>query len=273
MLNHFKTLLLNETFVDYSDHIDPNYHHIELPSQLAAVQNILIPQGANRAIKFEAAQCYLNAIEAANIGNVITEFDPRITYNLRTDTTKFSFNHISNPIYTTDNPDDINDTKLFISYISGSSYNQTELILRIKQQTTTNVVDIQEIDSSGNVIKDILLNQTLVWSSPITKNGVITPITMNDYGLIINLYSPRNFSTTSGQTWVVTIKRVSTFDFAGVYTSLTYNQPQILDMYNYKSKYNVSKYDAMWVNHFSSVYKIAGLCASLVYRIQTYMEK
>ncbi len=103
MLNHFRTLLLNEAYTQDGEDIPFGYSPKKLPNDLQQIYNVLFPSNASKHYKTFLVQSYLNLIAGTNYQNAVLAFDNRITYDLINadffQVTRFSNVIASNPDY------------------------------------------------------------------------------------------------------------------------------------------------------------------------------
>ncbi len=67
MLNHFRTLLLNESFFEAKEHIPVGFSAKVYPSDIAEVFHKLFPPACSKLYKNFLVQVYLNIINSAGI--------------------------------------------------------------------------------------------------------------------------------------------------------------------------------------------------------------
>ena len=83
MINHFRTLLLNLSNIGVAtDYIPTEFTAQVLSGRFLSIYQILFPPGSSRQRVMELGQAYLELLRAANIEEVVTAQDTRITYEL-----------------------------------------------------------------------------------------------------------------------------------------------------------------------------------------------
>ena len=95
MYNHFRTLLLNETYVDSAecDYVPNLFVQVLLPPVIQHVYAILLPPDLSLAKKRFYVWNYINLIKAAGLYDELKKFDFRIVENL-TEASSY-FNQVS----------------------------------------------------------------------------------------------------------------------------------------------------------------------------------
>lgn len=89
MYNHFRTLLLNESYVDYTqeengecDYVPASFLKVRLSTPLAHVYDLLFPTTLTLEQKRFYAWNYINLIKAAGLYPELKKFDFRVIENL-----------------------------------------------------------------------------------------------------------------------------------------------------------------------------------------------
>jgi hypothetical protein len=272
MFNHFRTLLLNESFAGVgSEHIPSGFVSISLFSSLKNFYKLLFPENSSRFYRSFLTHNYLNLIESAGLSNDLKSFDPRISYDLNAEKDFFKFHRISNISYGS-----AVDNKNFSLTIKGKYNAQIDVDDHYEHilisQTGVNTVTVQSLvnnkfylNSSGGT------NHTLNFTDNAGHTGPTDFVNIGNTGISFSLYAPTNFATTT-KTWEFIIEAPFNFSFDNLNSLLKISDNAINQMLAVTPNFDTSKYENLWKTHFNPVYRVSGLIIAFVSRIDAQFE-
>ena len=267
MIDHFRTLLLNESAADLpagytarSVHIDPGYGKLTLPDGLAQLYGMLFPS-INVEMKLRMAQAYMELINAAGLEAAVTKLDPRTTYSAPDDTSLFQLKTSSNGVPA--------------AVYSGASLRVFNLDYRVDSSSTlVHDLSVVQTGSSANItiFEDSttwLPSTALVFTN---SQSQIVPVyypaqpKVKAFDLVLKY--PGTFTATSNKSWELTIAAPSTVLLRDRWATIRSNAQVISGwLAKYPSSPDAGSYDKLFAHHFNSNYQLAGLVVALVYKL------
>lgn len=254
MYNHFKTLLLNETFdvaEQADEQIPASFKTLPLSGSMYAVYNLLFPV-ASRFYKNFLTYNYLTLIDAAGMTGDLRRFDLRITYDLQDYTDYFRYSRISNIVYSD------NRFKLTVR-----GKNKADTINGISQNT----YQIDQVGSSNSVTIE---NQNTGDTETIELSfdgGSSVPIKILNTSLNFSIASPYTFTDSSTKQWKFMVESPYEFNFNKLFEKLLLNTANINSMLTNKPSFNTTQYEAIWRGHPGFVNRFAALLIAFVARM------
>lgn len=271
MINHFRSVALNVSaaglslpYTPYNIHIDPTYAAIVLPTDLAQLYSLFYPTGALEA-KLQLTQAYLSLLEGCGLVDAMLVWDNRVTYEIVSPDDPKNLRRISVGVPTTVAAQSPSIALRVFNYKYSPGWLKTPLTrtFSIEQQSNTNTVHVLE-DAT------LILNTTLSFSGGYSNLvSIPDPENVQTKMFDFQIKHPTSpaFTSTSGKKWNVT--------FSIAYADLIERQVKELTRQGHLingviSNYKVpaaQSYDRMGIEHFSSVYQLAGVFVGLIYRM------
>lgn len=264
MLNHFRTLLLNLSYFEPSEHIPEGFNAKVLPQELQKLYDKLFPPRSTRFYRFFLAKCYLKAMDTVGYTSVVTSFDSRISYDVES-VEYFKVHRRSNPVVSVGNDFSIN-VLTELGTATYSTYNHDTFL--IEQIDDTNQIRIL------SKVKNVYLNGKEEYTNGSDSNCYITvafsgdaktsdPIYIGQTGVIITFTneSSGNFTTVDEKTWEFIIEAPYKFDLIH-----TINELIAIDPFTTLKNFNVdiTQYNEDWEKSFNPVHKLAAFLAAYV---------
>jgi hypothetical protein len=266
MLNHFRTHLLNLGYVKDNEHIPEDYVPITLPRNLDVLYSALFPTNTTRYYKLFLAHNYLNVINAAGMTSQLTDYDPRISYDLH-DLTYFKISRLSNPDVS--NPDfplfllgKMESAKVNNYFYDSYLIRQVEATLNITIYSRINGVYIDEAGNTYSTPDDAEITVDFDGgSSPVSQE-----IFLGKTGISFQLGNGALFTGTSDKTWEFIAEAPYVFEFSSIF-----NKISALNPFASLKRFDVdiSDLENIWNFHFNPVYKFAAFLLAYVRVINT----
>ena len=261
MYNHFRTLLLNLPYAgNAEEHIPTTFNGIILPEPLSSIYKLLFPDGTSRYYKRFLVQNYLQLIESAGISNVLTNIDPRITYDLTT-SNYFKFYRNSNPVVK-DIMHPIFISGKYSNNSSSDSHYDNFLISQVGNSTNVTVystVNKVYLTPTGKTNDPIAAELTLT----IGDGNTTKCIPIGGTGVSFSLGGANTFTNSSDKTWEFIVESPYIFDFNATLQALLTN-PTTKELFEFKPEVDVTKYKNLFDTHFNNVYRLAGYLVAYV---------
>jgi len=251
MINHFRTLLLNLPRAgEDEEFISAKFAPVVLTIPLTPIFQILFPPAASRQHKVMLVQTYLNLIQSTDFRAQVLNYDPRITYDLA-DSQYFQINNISVPA---------NSDSNFPILITGNpAYNMTNPIAK-------DTLQVRQIGSSFAIVVTSQVTNTILYEGILTfTNGTSNTVTIPTYNIQFAI-AGQNFTATTNKTWTFDVEMAYQPDILATYVSLS-SGGVAGAMFNYNRSQCNSMYEALWVQHFNTIYKLTGLLLGYVERV------
>ena len=276
MINHFRTLLLNEAAASvfltmlgsFSRLVDPTFGKVSLPPGLQSLYDVLFPS-ADILCKQGLVHAYLSLIKSVGLEDAILALDPRVTYNISEEDQLFSAGFCSHGIPLLENTllSGIGARTFNYGFIPAATDFTPNLDLFIWQYASEN--SVQVINNNEDVIMPITglsftdnFSQTLsVYNPANLKNKM--------FDFIIDMRNnTANFDASDWKLWQVKLnypaksllhgRSVAARAAKGVIDTVLAKYPGPPDS---------SNFDRLWQQHPNWNYQLAGLVISLVYRM------
>ncbi len=262
MVNHFRTLLLNEPYLgDNTEHIPANFTPVRLSAPLDRFYSLLFPSNASRFYKSFLIHNYLSLIDAAGLNEFVTKVDPRITYDISSNREFFKFTRNTNPVIS-DNNYELIVSGEFKPSVKGADFYEAILISQVSNTSTVNV--FSKVNKSY-----FLQNQAISFPTPISEvalTGASSTINIGSTGLSFQVIAYQSFTATGNKTWEFIAEAPYKFDFGALYENLQSRYDIVDDMLAIPCDKDSSP-ENIWKQHYNPVYKIAGLLIAFVNRI------
>lgn len=265
MLNHFRTLLLNESYVAGNDpHIAENYVKKTLPEELLKIYNILFPVPAVNFRQF-LAHCYIGAIVASGNKKFLSLFDNRLSYSVDSQT------FFSVPRWS--NPNQSNGHKLEILSGLRAEINSPYVsdIFTIKQINNSEVITIHSKEKNKNIQVD-----GSEYELPTDPAGFITleldpnypanthykPVSIGHTGVVIRIIVSAPLTNTSNNSWQFLVTTPYVFDPHQIVGSLeSISAFKLLETF---TSVEIALYKNVWLNSRNVIEKLAALLMAYV---------
>ena len=270
MLNHFRTLLLNEPYTAAGEGIPFGYAPKKLPNDLQQIYNILFPPDCSKHYKTFLVQNYLNILSGTGNLSTVLSFDKRITYDL-TNSDFFQVSRFSNvvtnaPTYTFEITNGFNTNK-FNDYFYDSfevtqvSDNIISIFSNIKLKYLNGA---SEFDTS---VPDAWI--TLVRDTSMQARNYYKEVSIGLTGAKFRIIEPTQDAMLSDSDllWKFIIEAPYIFDVVQVYKNIEQANPfAVLNKYD---KVLITPYEQDWINNHNSIYRLAAVIIALVTIINT----
>jgi hypothetical protein len=265
-----------ETRRDYSALTNKDYSPMVLPEALENFHNILYPEKSSKYYKQFLLYSYLRLINATSLKDQVKVYDKRITYDLE----EFS-EYFRSPRLSPTNTNDLNFKLLVSGDMTTSDFTQAFsnhiIVSQIGQTGTISIYSITqgEYYTPGEPPSSRLAGMEIELSQYIDplKPTITRPIALSDTGLSIILTGPFDrFSSTSGKAWAFSAEAPFIFDYNSKLALINNSDQKIDAMLNYAKNISNPVFENIWRGHYNSVYKLAGLLAAYVERMNFVWE-
>lgn len=271
MLNHFRTLLLNEPYTNALSFIAPGFSSKRLPQDLGAIYSILFPPNVTRNYKHFLVHNYLNLINAAGKTPRVLAFDKRITYNLND--TSFFKTERSSAIEASEEDFVLEVTKGFDT-VAFNDYSYDKFV--VTQVSNTAVITIfsetkqKYLNGSSEfatLAPDCYI--TLVRDNSNSIGTYYKEVPIGTSGAYFRIIEPLSgdLTTVSDATWTFSIEGPYANDLVATFNRLEQEHPfRILNSYNAESIADLYK---IWELEPNIVFRFAALLIAYVTIINT----
>lgn len=263
MLNHFRTLLLNQSHKEGSlEYIPIGFNTITFPRELQRIHDILFPAATSRYFKQFLAHNYLNIVKAAGLTEELIKYDERVAYGVTDDYfnvyrhTNPKTSHTAHPLFVFGKYRTINLNEYFYESFTISQVTNT---LKVVVYSNTRRLYINGFNTypTAEAAAEILLDFT-------DANGVSKTVEIGDTGISFAISGAADtFVSSAGKTWEFIVEAPFEFHFDKIYNQLR-TSTITAALFKFKPEIDVTKYENMWLSHPSSVYKVAALLCAFV---------
>lgn len=251
MLNHFRTRLLNLSYTgDVTEHIPRGFMAIPVPVALQELQELLFPANTSRSFKLFLVHNYLRMIDATTYRDLIYQFDSRIDYESDYNEEYFKLNRnsavtISNTAF-----------PLFIygKYSNDPQSGNMSDTVEIRQQGSTAVVDVLSLDRNTYYAQNI----SLTFSGSVSQ---VIPLANTELSVQLGGTSG-TFTASSNKRWSFLTE--APLVFAPKFPTQAIGNK----MFNYRRNECTATYENLWTQHYNPAFKVAGLLAGYVERME-----
>lgn len=270
MYNHFRTLLLNESYTTTTttegpagaitqEFIPNSFAAIKLRPELSSIYTILFPATSQRFYKLFLTWNYLQIIRAAGLLEDLKQFDSRIVLDLDSDPSYFKFHRISS----------------VTANASAAAFPLRVFGTYVPDVTTKNTYDVIEVTQTGAATVSIKSNVNGTFFKAIdgSTNHIVTitdkisnHIKIGSTGLSFYISAATAFNGSNDKQWSFVIEAPLVFDLNTIFTNLD-NNPAIIEMLKLNPSFDTNKYEMYWWQHFNKLYRLAGLLIAFVARI------
>ena len=272
MINHFRSLLLNETAstlvapnTAHSLHIDPSFNKLTLPADVALVYGLLFPN-SNVESKLYLVDAYLALLKATGLDQAALELDSRITYTLEDSSSLFNTKRFSVGIPSA--------SYAAAKWLRVANFNlnllpldyDVNITLTIAQLTNTTNVQVTRGATIWRASTALVFTDDV--SAPIS---VYNPADVNNKAFDFSLKytgGATTFVNSSAKSWTVRLSLPFNLIWSDRAINLQKNINTVTQVINsYPGFPSSTSYDNMWNQHFNSNYRLAGLVVALMYRM------
>lgn len=272
MLNHFRTLLINETPADVGEAVEfgvyDEYTSIELPTKIQAVYDILLPPGLSTSAKVYLVNNYCQCINAAKLDEVFELVDGRVTYDLG-GMPDFNIARNTKALITGIASEDIPAVSAFdiVGVHEPGTLNFDPKIIAIEQ--TNDKVSGYVVNSLGTHLSTIAENLDLDMTYIDATKSMSELLPLPGTGLSFRItWSTLPDIIAENKKWTFTTYGVFGPQYVyNVYNSLLEHPNLIADLFKLKSSVSVKSFDRLWMSQLPATYRLAGLLTGLVYRM------
>ncbi len=266
MLNHFRTVLLNEPYQgDPTEHIPKEFSGFVLSPLFKEIYNILFPTAASRYYKLFLAHNYLGAVLGAGLVNDLKLQDTRISYtNEYSDF--FKINRHSNPAIS----NSVHPLFVYGRYLgieTNSNFYDDYLISQVDNTLKILIYSTQrELYLNGNQTFTYPENDAQILLD-FSETDTSKPILIGSTGVSFSISNGALFTSTSNKTWEFLIEAPFSMDFEKLFDRLVASKAD--QLFNYRPDIDVTKYKNLWQKHYNPVYRIAGLLLAYVIKLSS----
>lgn len=267
MLNHFRTLLLNLTYLDASEHIPEAFTAKALPSELKRVYDKLFPPGSSRFYKLFLGQNYLNIVKTTGFQDYVTALDNRISYDLSNDS-YFKVTRVSNPIVS--NAQFPIKVLSSINSVAYSDYHfDSFLISQVTNSLNVRVYSrMQERYLNGKEEYVTSADSgTLIPVQFTAGNKTSDTILIGQTGASFNITNLSNgaFTATSNKTWEFVVESPYSFNVLSIIS-----QVDRVDIFKQLNKFvDVKALEGQWEQEQNPLYRFALILIAYVSAVNT----
>lgn len=270
MLNHFRTLLLNEPYVQDGEDIPFGYTPKKLPNDLQQIYNILFPPNCSKHYKTFLVQNYLNILSGTGNLPAVLSFDKRITYDLLNpdffQVSRFSNVVTNDSTYTLEITNGFNTNKFNDYFYDSFEVNQVS-------DTTISIfsnIKLKYLKGSSEFnssVPDAWI--TLVRDTSMQDQNYYKEVSIGLTGAKFRIIEPTPdamLSDTDLQ-WKFIIEAPYIFDTVDIYKNIEQINP-----FATLNKYDtvlIEPYSQAWDSNQNTIYKLAAAIIALVTIINT----
>jgi hypothetical protein len=280
MVNHFATLLLNESgekidIKNKSYFTDRNYNKLLLPTPIARVYDLILPRDSTFYYKQFLCYVYLRILQATNSTAFALSLDPRISYDLDLLQEYFRLSRVSAP-----SASDFNYALLVSgSFVGTRKKNYYYDRYTVKQIGTLPEVaiycDTDQVYLNGSREEDHLteaMHIPLILDSH--SNYSTKQIDLGGTGLNFVITGELSkFAETADKYWSFVVDTPSDFNFNQVFSKIA-QQPQLVDkLFEYSDTGFADKNYIAWQTHFNPLYRFSAFLNAYVERVNALWEK
>lgn len=229
MLNHFRTLLLNESYNGPFEHIPKGFVQKKLPHEVQQVYNILFPPGVTRHYKHFLVQNYLHIVNAVGRTPDILSFDSRISYDLKLEDF-FKIERVS-AVITSDPTFILDVTNGFETPAFNDYYYDRFLISQVGSDPIVTVYSyVKRAYLNGTLTSSTLSPDFYIELTRDTSNSLgnyYNEVTIGQTGAKFRIIEPASgdMNYTSGLTWDFIIEAPYDFDYNGIMSRIEQINP------------------------------------------------
>lgn len=260
MLNHFRTLLINESFFEEGEHIPRTFRTKPLPQDLKKIYDRIFAPACSRYYKLFLAHSFLNIIKSVDLEDYVTSFDSRISYTLENQDF-FKINRHSNPVLSNKAfPINIltpltniqfNDY-FYDSFKVQQVNDKIKVISKLKNKSLVGKEEFDVDDSDG---------EFLISFPGGAKTSSIVHIGQTGVSFTISNLSNEDFITTPDKTWEFFIEAPYTFDFLSLMHSM-----ESIEVFKTLNKYSTELefFEEQWNKNFNLLTRFSYLLIAFV---------
>ena len=275
MIDHFRTLLLNESaatlpggYTARGIHIDPYFAKVVLPPDLDAVYKLFYPV-TSLVSKLQQTHVYMSLLEACGLEEAMTALDNCMTYTASADSSLFSPRAISNGVPVGFTP------------ISGTSVRAFNFDYQVEDlaDVLTHTLTLAQVSNSTSIRIDEggtswLTPTALTFTSGVSQTvAVFNPAKPSNKAFDLVVRYPGTWTATSGKQWTLTTSVPASVSLQARWKELRSKLGAInTTLSKHTGSPDADSYDQLWAKHFNSHYQMAGLLVALIYRMNKLRE-
>jgi hypothetical protein len=267
MLNHFRTLLFNETFIGHGEHIPYGYAKKTLPQKIEQLYKKLFPANISRHFKHFLVQSYLNILKSTDFTSKVLAFDPRITYDLNS--SDFFKVARTSSITASDPTFELKITQGFNTAAYNDFYYDIYTVEQIGSSAVVSVFSqVKQKYLKDNSLYDSSIPDCWIDLVRDTSNQAQTSyqdVAIGYTGAKFKLFEPsiEAMLGTSGLTWSFVIEGPYVFDVIDIFKSIEQADPfKVLKQYVTGSE--LDEYKHIWDFNQNPMYKFSAFLLALI---------
>ena len=82
MINHYRTLFINDRFNKSDKYVDPEFRPVELPTKVKAAHRLLLPDNITADVLNALVDSYIISLHQGDFTQDMYQPDPRVTYDI-----------------------------------------------------------------------------------------------------------------------------------------------------------------------------------------------
>lgn len=262
MLNHFRTLLLNQSYAgNPAEHIPEGFNAATLPAPFLEIYNALFPKATSRAFKQFIAHNYINVVRAAGLEADLKLLDPRISYS--TDYSDyFKIHRYSNPV-TSNTAYKIRIYGQYGGNNTSGSYYDNFLIEQVgSTQKITIYSTVREVYIKGNQEFSLPEDAEILLDF---SDDVSVPVLIGSTGINFTIDNGATFTENGNKSWEFLVEAPFIMNLTHILDNL--QTAPIEAMFKTRPKIDVTNYENLWREHYNPVYRLAGLLLAYVTKL------
>lgn len=262
-VNQFRTNLLNLKYEQEGEHIPKSFNGKQLGGYIRHIHNVLFPLNVSREYKLFLAYVYLQVIASTDFNYIVTEDDPRITYDLN-DFNYFKINRFSVPHYSDDS---------FLLQLSGELLpnitGEVSDTFVIKQFGDSNYVSVYSVNKGKWLFNG--KEYSIEAAAPVRLDfdgETSKPVRISNTGIEFAISGGSRFNSTSHKQWSFTVEAPYSLNVYDIYSELK-NLPIVNELFNDKTIDNIAQWRRLWLSHPNYLYKLTGLLIATYKKINS----